>query len=200
MTITSTDKEVPEGGIEYIDDIIIRKAQTTDAKYVYIILKQMAASAIQRGSGIAYRTVESILQKMDAGKAIIAVTADGTWVGFSYIESWQDGKFVSNSGMIVSPDFRNKGVAKAIKQQTFNLSREMYPNADVFSITSGLTVMRLNTALGFEPVPYSEITTDKSFWAGCKHCVNHGILESQNYKNCLCTAMLFHGEGLHAKA
>lgn len=51
--------------------------------------------------------------------------------------------------------------------------------------------MKLNSRLGFEPVIYEALTHDEKFWAGCKSCVNYGILQSKGCKNCLCTAMLF---------
>jgi len=51
--------------------------------------------------------------------------------------------------------------------------------------------MKINSELGYEPVPYSELTQDEAFWAGCKSCVNYDILMSKERKNCLCTAMLY---------
>ena len=51
--------------------------------------------------------------------------------------------------------------------------------------------MKINSDLGYEPVTYSELTDDESFWAGCKSCVNYEILMSKDRKNCMCTAMLY---------
>ena len=51
--------------------------------------------------------------------------------------------------------------------------------------------MKINSELGYEPVTYSELTTDEAFWNGCKSCVNYQILTSKDFKNCLCTAMLY---------
>ncbi|MFO0322416.1 MAG: GNAT family N-acetyltransferase, partial [Bacteroidota bacterium] len=34
-------------------------------------------------------------------------------------------------------------------------------------------------------------TSDEQFWSGCKSCVNYSILTSKDFKNCLCTAMLY---------
>ncbi len=151
----------------------------------------MESSAKERGTGIAKRTPEYIEKKMDEGKAVIAVTDDGTWVGFCYIETWSHGEYVANSGLIVSPSFRKSGVAKAIKKRIFNLSREKYPDAKIFGLTTGLAVMKINSELGYEPVTYSELTQDDAFWDGCKSCVNYPILLSKGRKNCLCTAMLY---------
>jgi hypothetical protein len=127
---------------------------------------------------------------MEEGKAVIALTKDGTWVGFCYIETWE-GEYVANSGLIVSPDFRKTGVAKNIKQKIFDLSRRKYPDAKIFGLTTGLAVMKINSDLGYEPVTYSELTQDEKFWAGCKSCVNYDILMAKERKNCLCTAMLY---------
>jgi hypothetical protein len=112
-------------------------------------------------------------------------------VGFCYIEVWGHEEFVANSGLIVSPSFRKTGVAKQIKQTIFNLSREKYPEAKIFGLTTGLAVMKINSDLGYEPVTYSELTDDDEFWAGCKSCVNYDILMSKDRKICMCTAMLY---------
>src|SRR5690606_13283298 len=118
----------------------------------------------------------------------------GEWVGFCYIETWSHGKFVANSGLIVSPKFRNRGVATLIKNRVLQLSREKFPNAKVFGLTTGLAVMKINSDLGNKPVIYSELTQDEEFWNGCKNCVNYEILMKKDRKNCLCTAMLFDPE------
>ena len=166
-------------------------ATPADNIYSKIITDEMEASAKARGTGIAKRSPDYITQKMQEGKAVIAVAADGTWVGFCYIETWGHGEYVANSGLIVSPAFRKTGIAKAIKEKIFQLSREKYPEAKIFGLTTGLAVMKINSDLGYEPVTYSELTQDEAFWAGCRSCINHDILMSKERKNCLCTAMLF---------
>lgn len=172
-------------------NIIIRVAIPADKKYAPVITDEMASSAKARGTGIAKRSPAYIEQKMEEGKAVIALTRSGEWVGFCYIEAWEHNKFVANSGLIVSPEFRKTGVAKAIKKRIFELSREKYPDAKIFGLTTGLAVMKINSDLGYEPVTYSELTNDEQFWAGCKSCVNYDILVSKERKNCMCTAMLF---------
>jgi len=171
--------------------IIVRVATSADTKYSTIITDEMAASAQARGTGIAKRSPEYVAKKMEDGKAVIAHTPDGDWVGFCYIEAWGHDKFVANSGLIVSPAFRKSGIAKLIKRRVFELSREKYPNAKIFGLTTGLAVMKINSDLGYEPVTYSELTDDEEFWAGCKSCVNFDILMSKDRKNCMCTAMLY---------
>lgn len=172
-------------------DIIVRVAISEDKKYSTQITEEMAASAAARGTGIAKRSLEYIEKKIEEGKAVIAVTKTGEWVGFCYIETWSHGEYVANSGLIVAPPYRKSGVAKRIKHTIFNLSRTKYPDAKIFGLTTGLAVMKINSELGYEPVTYSELTQDEEFWAGCKSCVNYDILISKDRKNCMCTAMLY---------
>lgn len=171
--------------------IIIRVATSADKIYAATITDEMESSAKARGTGIAKRSPEYIAQKIEEGKAVVAVTPCGEWVGFCYIETWSHGEYVANSGLIVAPNFRKSGVAKGIKKRIFELSREKFPEAKLFGLTTGLAVMKINSDLGYEPVTYSELTQDEAFWAGCKSCVNYDILMSKDRKNCLCTGMLY---------
>jgi hypothetical protein len=171
--------------------ITVRVATPDDKHYAETITKEMEESAKARGTGIAKRSPDYIKMKMDEGKAVIAHMPDGTWVGFCYIEAWEHGKYVANSGLIVSPPFRKSGVATEIKRTVFDLSRLKYPDAKIFGLTTGLAVMKINSDLGYEPVTYSELTNDEEFWKGCQSCVNYDILMSKGRKNCMCTAMLY---------
>lgn len=159
--------------------------------YVEEIRNEMANSAKARGTGIATRTNEYLTEKILEGKAVIATDDEGVWAGFCYIETWSDGLYVANSGLIVSPQFRNLGLARRIKERVFELSKQRYPQSKIFGLTTGLAVMKINSDLGYKPVIYSELTQDEQFWNGCKNCVNYEILKSKDRKNCLCTAMLY---------
>src|SRR5699024_3993849 len=119
-----------------------------------------------RGTGIARRTPEYIKRKIREEKAVIALSEEGDWAGFSYIETWSHGRFVANSGLIVNPEFRRNGLAKRIKNVIFKLSRKKFPEAKIFGLTTSLPVMKINSDLGYRPVTYSELTQDDDFWAG----------------------------------
>lgn len=168
--------------------------------YADQICAEMESSARIRGTGIAKRSGEYIRQKMKEGKAIIAFADTGLWAGFCYIETWQSGEYVANSGLIVAPAYRKDGLARQIKHKIFELSRTKYPGAKIFGLTTGLAVMKINSELGYQPVTYSELTTDEQFWNGCKSCVNYSILTSKEFKNCLCTAMLYNQQDKEEKA
>jgi hypothetical protein len=148
-------------------------------------------SARQRGIGIANRPPEYIIDKMQKHNGIIALHEDGRLAGFCYIETWGHGKYVANSGLIVVPDFRKQGLAKRIKKKVFNLSREKFPDAKIFGITTSSAVMKINSDLGYRPVTFSELTDDDKFWNGCSSCPNYEILNKNDRKHCLCTGMLF---------
>jgi len=176
------------------NNIIVREATNADAHFAETITNEMAESAKARGTGIAKRSPAYVKMKMEEGKAVIATTPEGLWVGFCYIESWEHEKFVANSGLVVAPAFRKGGVATLIKRKVFELSKKRYPNAKIFGLTTGLAVMKINSDLGYEPVTYSELTNDEEFWKGCQSCVNYDILKSKDRKNCMCTAMLYDPE------
>ena len=165
-------------------------ADISHSKYAEVICETIAESAAVRGTGIARRTPEYITKKMVNGNAVIALDGE-TFAGFCYIELWGHGKFVANSGLIVHPDYRGAGLAKKIKHKVFKHSRAKFPEAKVFSITTGLAVMKMNTDLGYKPVPFSELTDDPTFWDGCQTCKNYDVLTRTNRKMCLCTGMLY---------
>ena len=166
-------------------------ADASHKSYADQITEEMANSAQARGTGIAKRSPAYIETKMEEGKAVIALTSDGKWAGFCYIEAWGHGKYVANSGLIVAPDYRKYGLARMIKQEIFKLSRKKYPESKIFGLTTGAAVMKINSELGYIPVAYSDLTDDNEFWKGCQSCVNYEILMSKNRQNCLCTAMLY---------
>ncbi|SHH04761.1 GNAT family protein [Flavobacterium defluvii] len=172
-------------------EFTIEKARSAHTFWIKQICEVTLSSAKERGTGISGRSPELLETKMKKGEAIIAFASDGRWAGFSFISAWENGSYVSNSGLIVAPEFRHTGLAKRIKEKIFELSREMYPNARIFSLTSGRAVMKMNHELGFEPVTFSDLTSDEMFWESCKTCVNCPILMIKERKNCLCTAMLY---------
>ena len=162
------------------------------------IIDTIREAARRRGTGIAERTHEYVATKMREGKAILALDGD-KFVGFSYIETWGNKHYVTTSGLIVHPDYQGLGVAKRIKDYTFTLARLRWPHAKIFSLTSGDAVMKMNTALGFVPVSFNQLTDDDAFWHGCKGCINHDILEAKNRKFCVCTGMLWNPETHHGE-
>ncbi len=174
-----------------ISDFTVIVASSDHVKFADEIRLEMAESAANRGTGIAKRTSEYIAQKMIEGKAVIAFHKDGSWAGFTYIESWEGAKYVANSGLIVNPLYRALGLAKVIKRKAFALSLRMFPDSTLFGLTTGFAVMKINNQLGYRPVTFDYLTHDEKFWAGCKSCVNYDILVAKGRKNCLCTAMIF---------
>ncbi len=175
--------------------INIFTATASHFKYAQEICNAIEEAAKIRGTGIAKRDPEYIKSKMREGKAVIALTEDGRFAGFCYIESWGAEKnYVANSGLIVVPEFRELGLGKMIKKAAFELSRKKFPKAKLFGITTSPAVMKINYQLGYRPVTFSQLTDDEEFWKGCESCVNFDILQRTHYKHCLCTAMLFDPE------
>ena len=172
------------------DDLQILIADEQHEKYIDTILNTIAEAAKDRGTGIAKRTHEYLATKMREAKAVIALSED-EFAGFSYIETWGNKQYVTTSGLIVSPKFRGRHIAKRIKDMTFSLARTRWPHAKIFSLTSGAAVMKMNTELGYKPVTFADLTDDEAFWRGCEGCVNVDVLHRTGRKYCICTAMLF---------
>lgn len=176
-----------------LEDITIEVASDRHLVYVGRILESIEEAAKVRGTGIASRKPEYIARKMQEAKAVIALHGDD-FAGFSYIETWEHKSYVTTSGLIVRPEFRGLGIAKKIKDLTFSLARTRWPNAKIFSLTSGAAVMAMNTRLGYKPVTFADLTSDEAFWKGCEGCVNVDILKRTDRKYCICTGMLFDPE------
>lgn len=176
--------------LEVMVAIDVMVADESHVPYVDTILDTIEKAAKIRGTGIAKRSPEYVKQKMLEGKAVIAL-AGNEFAGFCYIESWSNKKFVANSGLIVVDKFRGHGLAKRIKKFAFDLSRERFPEAKLFGLTTGAAVMKINYELGYRPVTFADLTDDEAFWKGCQSCVNYDVLSRTNRKMCLCTGMLY---------
>ncbi len=169
--------------------ITIRKSQATDVVYALKLSTLYKASAARRKTGIATRSAEYISTKIEKGDAIIALENDQL-AGFCYIETFTEGSYVSNSGLIVDIPFQGLGLASKIKNAVLTLAREKYPDAQVFGITTSPIVMNINFRLGYKPVPFHQLTDDEEFWNGCKTCVNYDVLTRNRKELCLCTGMI----------
>lgn len=177
-----------------IDDFDVLVATEEHTRFAQAICDEMAESAKARGTGIAKRTADYVSRKMREGKAVIAFHKDGTWAGFSYIESWGHGGYVANSGLIINPKFRKLGLAESDQDQDVLLVAEEVPGLETVRPDDWSGGDEDQLRAGLPAVTYSELTDDDQFWVGCQSCVNYPILQSKQRKNCLCTAMLFDPE------
>ena len=169
-------------------DVVV--ASDEHLQYVDEILKTISDAAKVRGTGIAKRNPGYVKQKMREGKAVIALDGE-KFAGFSYIETWGHKQYVTTSGLIVKDEYRGCGLSRRIKHMTFTLARKRWPEAKIFSLTSGAAVMKLNTDHGYIPVTFAQLTDDETFWKGCEGCINHDILVRTGRRYCVCTGMLY---------
>jgi hypothetical protein len=178
-----------DGQQHYTFQILV--AALDHVPYAEQVCRLIEHAAIARGTGIAKRTPEYITKKITEGKAVIALANNEILAGFCYIETWDHGKYVANSGLIVAEQFRGLGLSKQIKKAAFTLSRQKFPQAKLFGITTSPAVLKINSQLGYRPVGFTELTTDEEFWRGCQSCANYDILVRTSRKLCLCTGMLY---------
>jgi len=169
---------------------LVRTATKADVQHAPRIAVEYAESARARGTGIAFRAESYIAKKMMLEDSVLAFV-ENELAGFCYIETFENKKYVSNSGLIVFPEFRELGLSKKIKQKIFELSRKKYAQSKIFSITTSGIVMKMNSELGYRPVTFSELTSDDEFWSNCQTCRNFDVLTRNERKMCLCTGMLY---------
>lgn len=159
-------------------------------RYAAEVADLLAAAAEDPNTGLAKRSPDYLSAKIKAGNAVLAL-ADGTHLaGFCYVETWEHGKYIANSGLIVASGYRGYGLAKRIKTRIFKLSRTKFPDAKLFGLTTSPAVMHINSELGYRPVAFAELTQDAAFWAGCQSCDFFDVLTRTQRVNCLCTGML----------
>lgn len=176
--------------------IKVRVANAHDIHHSLTICKKIEESAKIRKTGISKRDTEYINKKIFEGNAVFAFF-NGILAGFSYIETFQE--FVANSGMIVFPEYRKKGIARLIKYKIFKLSSYKFPFKKIFSITTSPTVFKMNMELGFKPVSFAQLTRSYKFWNGCRSCRNYDLLTRNNRKMCLCSGFLYDPKIKHLK-
>ncbi len=174
-----------------MEKISVVNAGREHLTYIPEIEEAIINASKVKGTGLARRTQEYLSKKINEGKAVIGLTESGKFAGFCYIESWSHKKFVANSGLIVPEQYRGMGLAMKIKSKAFKLSRKLYPDAKIFGLTTSLAVMKINSALGYKPVTFSELTDDEEFWKGCHTCSYYDVLFRTNRMHCLCTGMLY---------
>jgi hypothetical protein len=170
-------------------NIEIVVANASHVEFAEQICAEIEAAALLRGTGIAKRDPLLIRKKIENSQAIIALDGNEL-VGFCYIQLWSNNEMASSSGLIVVPTYRKLGIAAKVKAAGLELVRSRFPKAKTFGITTNLQVIKINTALGFVPTAFSEITKDEAFWDQCRSCPNYDILQRTGRKLCLCVAMI----------
>lgn len=172
----------------------IRITNNYDIHYAFNISNNIEISAINRKTGISNRSTKYIAKKIREGNSVLAFH-HGVLVGFSYIETFQD-EFISHSGMIVFPEYRNKGYSKLIKNFIFKLSFHKFPIASIFGVTTNHAVLDINFNLGFNISSFPTLTLSSDFWKGCRGCVNHNFLSYNDRTMCFCDSYVYNPKRL----
>jgi hypothetical protein len=176
------------------DTIVVRLATEHDQRFVQNIITEIEIASQIKGTGICKREPAFISQKITEGNAVMAVTPSGAWAGFCYIQPHDNGQFVSSCALVISRNFRNRGIASQIKAQVLALAKNKYPAARIFGLTTSHVVERINAQLNYVEVSYAEVTQADTFWQSCRSCENYQLLLQQDKKKCLCKAMVYMGE------
>ncbi len=171
-------------------EVEVRAARSGEEHLAEPAAALIAESAAEHD--IAPRSVEWLAAKIRAGKAAVALLGDEL-VGFGYWSEWEDGAFVSHSGLVVRPDLRGDKLGRRLKTVLMESSRAAYPRAILMSLTTSEAVKAMNLALGFKVVGFDRVTTDEAFWDGCKTCRNYEETRRRGLR-CCCEPMILEPE------
>lgn len=112
-------------------EFTLEKARSAHTFWIKQICEVTLLSTVNHGTKKSGYSAEVLEAKMKKGEAIIAFASDGRWAGFSFISTWENAKYVSNSELIMAPEFRDTGLEKKMERKIFELSIEKYPNASI---------------------------------------------------------------------
>lgn len=174
------------GDAACVDDVRVRASGALDGGFA-----EVAARLIDQAAGehdIARREPGFLRSKLVSGRAALGLVGDEL-VAFGYWSEWEEGRFVSHSGLVVSPAYRGRGLGRRLKLVLFDSSRSRFPEATLMSLTSSEAVKALNRSLGFRVVPLERLTTDPAFWKGCETCRNVAEVRARGSR-CCCEAMI----------
>lgn len=169
----------------------VRKAVKEDLVFVSSIVEEIAYWAKFRSTGVTTRTTMYVQQKIEEGLALIALDAKGDWVGFCYLETWEHEKYVANSGLVVLPEFRNTGLAFQLKQMALQVAARKYPRAKVFSLTTSLSVAKINHELGYKVVSHDQLLEDEYFIKGCGQVLDYPKMVQTHAGDSECFIMVY---------
>ena len=177
-------------GSDERDAVDVRVSRRADAPHAEEASRMIAEAS--REHDIALREVEWLRKKIEGGRAAVALRGEEL-VGFGYWSEWEDGRFVSHSGLVVRPELRGRGLGRRLKTVLLEESRRRFPRASLMSLTTSKEVKRMNLSLGFRPVPLERLTTDPAFWEGCRGCSNYEEVQRRGEK-CCCEGLILEPE------
>jgi len=169
----------------------VRESRPDDVELAVAASALIEAAA--RENDIALRAPAWLASKIAQGRAAIALAA-GELVGFGYWSAWEEGRFVSHSGLVVRPSHQGIGLGRRLKLVLFESSRRALPRATLMSLTTSPQVKALNLSLGFRVVPLERLTGDPAFWEGCRTCRNYEDVRGRG-ERCCCVGMILESEG-----
>lgn len=103
-------------------NLLARAAIKEDGKLLRILTDDLEASAFEYGSRMSELFPAFIIEKIKDRKAIIAVTKNNIWVGYSFLKI--DGNRVSTA-------YRIYRVPSPVKEEIFELLKEVYPGQNL---------------------------------------------------------------------
>jgi GNAT superfamily N-acetyltransferase len=165
---------------------MVRAATRADAHRAEDAAALIAAAAASHD--VALRAPALLRAKIEDDHAVVALEGEEL-VGFGFWSEWEEGRFVSHSGLVVRADRRGRGLGRRLKLALLESSRRGFPRASLMSLSNSPEIKALNLALGFRVVPLERLTRDPGFWDGCRACRNWAEVVARG-ERCCCEGML----------
>lgn len=124
--------------------------------------------------------MEDLIEQISGGEAIIAF-CDSEWVGYCYIQSWNN--YSEICGSVVKPSFRKQGIGTALKKACLELALKKYPNKPVITLSHDAS-MQTSLKLGFEVC--DKYSFDSEVWDLCCQCESFA-----DFPDCQCIGMIY---------
>lgn len=103
-------------------NLLARAAIKEDGKLLRILTDDLEASAFEYGSRMSELFPAFIIEKIKDHKAVIAVTKNNIWVGYSFLKIEETG--VTNA-------YRVYRVPSPVKEEIFELLKKIYPGQNL---------------------------------------------------------------------
>ena len=161
---------------------IIRIAEFKDSIYAEQIAYEINTSVKQRGVNVADRDAAYIVEKIEEGNAVLAFHPQtGACIGFCTLEIWERQQYVTNTCLIVAPEYRSHGVSKYLKNALFEICRNKFSDYKILSFTTSPAVISVNLDLGFERLSYADVLEQLPFLLNEDSHVNYYDLLHNNH-------------------
>ncbi len=126
---------------------------------------------------------EDLAKQILNGNSILAFW-DSKWIGYCYLQVWEN--YSEICGSVVVPSFRKRGFGTKLKKACLELALAKYPEKDVITLSHDAS-LRVSLKLGFKIQDKRKFHPE--LWEMCPQCTSFG-----KFPDCQCVGLIYKGE------